>query len=115
MSKDMRSFIVLRAGNRPNEIVNIDLENFNEGVYKALNVKIYEHVHIGPTCGVDLHMLVDEEGALNGSKLNRSASYLYGHHIFGDALLCTVDDNYNFRPVEGSDFFKLHTLFIKRS
>lgn len=110
---DYREFIVLRAGNSPNEIVKIDLENFNEGVYKALNIDIYEHVRLGNVLGIDLHMLVDEEGALNDSKLNRQATYLYGHHIFGDALLCTVDDNYNFGPVEGSEFFKLYSLFFR--
>ena len=62
--KDIRQFIVLRAGNSPNEIVNIDLNDFNHGVYKALNIDIYEHVHVGSTFGIDLHMLVDEEGAI---------------------------------------------------
>lgn len=113
--KDIRQFIVLRAGNSPNEIVNIDLNDFNNGVYKHLNIDIYEHVHVGSTFGIDLHMLVDEEGAIKSPlpKINKQATYLYGLTIYGDALLCTVDDNYNFGPIEGSDFFKLYNYFKK--
>lgn len=36
-----------------------------------------------------LHMVVDDEGAISGKKVfNEIASFLYGHSIFGDVILC---------------------------
>ena len=114
--KEIRQFIVLRSGNSPNEIVDIDIEHFNDEVYRVLNIDIYEHVSLGYCMDIDLHMLVDEEGAIKDPlpPFNRHASILYGHNIYGDALLCTVDDNYNFGPIEGIDFFRICNTFIRR-
>jgi hypothetical protein len=110
--EDIRQFIVLRAGKRA-EIVDINMDDFNHEVYRILNVEIYEHVFLGICLDVGLHMLVDEAGAIKDPlpPYNHHATLLYGHNIYGDALLCAVDDNYNFGPIEGSSFFKICQFF----
>lgn len=115
--KDIRQFIVLRPVGF-NELVDIDLHDFNHDVYRALDIECYEHVHIGSVNGVDLHMLVDEIGALNNSRLNPEATYLYGHNIFGSVLLCTTLHLRNgeeiFAPFDGSEFIKMCSIFLRR-
>lgn len=113
--KDIRQFIVLRAGNLTTDSVGIDLNDFNNGVYDALHIDCYEHVSLGKFFDFNLHMLVDESGAIKDPrpKLNRLASFLYGQDIYGDALLCTVDNHYNFGPIEGTELFKL-CFILKR-
>lgn len=115
--KDIRQFIVLRPEGF-NELVDIDLRDFNHDVYRALDIECYEHVHIGSVNGVDLHMLVDEIGAFSNSRLNPEATYLYGRYIFGSVLLCTTLPLRNgeviFAPFEGSEFYKMCSIFLRR-
>lgn len=75
--------------------VNMDLKHIkpkngkyftNEELYKLIGCSLIEIIHIGE--GTNTIMVVDEEGAINGSVLNKRVSSVYGHPIFGNVVVC---------------------------
>lgn len=53
-------------------------------LYELIGCKLVEIIHLGE----GYILVVDEEGAINGSELNVDVSYALGSQIFGNALYC---------------------------
>lgn len=66
--------------------ISEDIRTQLDQLYELIGCRTIEIVRLPG----DAALIVDEEGAINGSMMNRIASLLYGHPIFGTALLCSI-------------------------
>lgn len=75
--------------------VNMDLKHIKpkngtdftlDELRNLIGCNLIEIIHIGE--GTNTIMVVDEEGAINGSVLNKLVSSVYGHPIFGNVVVC---------------------------
>lgn len=53
-------------------------------LYELIGCSLVEVINIDR----DNIMIVDEEGAINGSVLNSTVTSMYGHPIFGNVVIC---------------------------
>lgn len=85
--KTKKHYILLEPGKEPRFFRFSPKDDFNDNVYKLLNCDCYEHV----TCPYNIHLLVDESGAIKELPFNEQASVLYGYNIYGPALVCSLE------------------------